>query len=48
MNITAANSTEAIANGVVSNDDSLVLTFTSSQGTKIFTAEDITVARRNY
>ena len=44
MNITAANSTEAIANGVISNDDSLVLTFTSSQGTVDFSAEDITAA----
>ena len=44
MNITAANSTEAIANGVISNDDYLVLTFTSSQGTIDFSAEDITAA----
>ena len=43
MNITASNTTEAIANGVVSNDDSLVITFTSSQATTDFTVDDITV-----
>ncbi len=43
MNITAANATSAIANGAVSNDDSLALTFTSSEGTANFTADDITV-----
>ena len=43
MNITAANVTNAIANGVVSNDDSLLLTFTSNYGTADFTVDDITV-----
>ena len=43
MNITAANSIGAIADNMVSNDDSLALTFTSSQGTSDFTADDITV-----
>ena len=43
MNITAASATGAIANGVISNDDSLLLTFTSSQGTIDFTVDDIIV-----
>ena len=43
MNITAANATDAIANGAVSNDDSLLITFTSSQGTADFTVDDIIV-----
>ena len=43
MNITASNTIEAISNGVVSNDDSLVITFTSSQATTDFTVDDITV-----
>ena len=43
MNITAASATGTIANGVISNDDSLLLTFTSSQGTTDFTVDDIIV-----
>ena len=43
MIITAANSTGAVADGSVSNDASLALIFTSSQGTTDFTAEDIAV-----
>ena len=43
MIITAANSTGAVADGLVSNDASLALIFTSSQGTTDFTAEDIAV-----
>ena len=43
MTITAASSTGAVANYIVSNDDSLVLTFTASQGTTDFTADDIVV-----
>jgi len=43
MTITAANSTGAVADGSVSNDASLALIFTSSQGTTDFTAEDIAV-----
>ncbi len=43
MTITAASSTGAVANYIESNDDSLALTFTASQGTTDFTADDIVV-----
>jgi hypothetical protein len=43
MTIGATNGTDAVSDGATSNDETLTITFTSSDPTVDFTAEDITV-----
>ena len=42
--ITATNGSSAVADGATTNDDSLVVTFTASEATSNFAANDITVS----
>ena len=44
--ITATDGSNAVADGATTNDDSLVVTFTSSEATSNFAASDITVSGR--
>jgi hypothetical protein len=44
MNITATNGSSAVADGAITNDNTLTLTFTSNEATTNFAASDITVS----
>ena len=44
MTITATNGSNAVADGATTNDNTLTVTFTSSEATSNFAASDITVS----
>ncbi len=44
MSITATNGSSIVSDGAITNDDSLVVTFTASEATSNFAASDITIS----